>query len=104
VRRVVRSKRAHRLAGIQDITWHCLRHRFASRLVMAGVDLRTVQELIERKSIQMTCRFAHLGPRRQLAAVKRLGKLPESLQTMQPDTRTDTGESKLSEPVLAFAS
>jgi len=34
---------AVREAGLKDFTWHCLRHTFASRLVMAGVDLRTVQ-------------------------------------------------------------
>lgn len=30
-------------AGMSNFTWHCLRHTFISRLVMKGVDLRTVQ-------------------------------------------------------------
>jgi len=59
-------------AGIHKFTWHCLRHTFASRLVMAGVDLRTVQELMGHKTIQMTCRYAHLAPQHRLAAVQRL--------------------------------
>jgi len=32
-------------AKLTDVTPHVLRHTFASRLVMAGVDLRTVMEL-----------------------------------------------------------
>lgn len=64
--------RAVKLAGIVDFTWHDLRHTFASRLVMAGVDLRTVQVLMGHKNIQMTCRYAHLAPDHTLAAVERL--------------------------------
>ena len=45
---------------------------FASRLVMSGVDLRTVAELMGHKTIQMTMRYAHLAPAHQLAAVERL--------------------------------
>jgi site-specific recombinase XerD len=60
-------------AKIRNFTWHCLRHTFASRLVMAGVDLRTVQELMGHKSIQMTVRYSHLAPKHTLAAVELLG-------------------------------
>jgi integrase len=65
-------KDALKKAGIRNFTWHDLRHTFASRLVMAGVDLRTVQELMGHKTIQMTCRYAHLAPDHELAAVERL--------------------------------
>ena len=59
-------------AGIPNYTWHTNRHTFASRLVMAGVDLRTVQELLGHKSITTTLRYAQLAPTHQLAAVQRL--------------------------------
>ena len=76
-------------ACLQSFTWHCLRHTFASRLVMAGVDLRTVQELMGHKTIQMTVRYAHLAPKHQLAAVQRLCDTGTALAAPS-DTRTDT--------------
>lgn len=66
-------------AGIEDVTWHTLRHTFASRLVMAGVDLKTVQELMGHKTIAMTARYAHLSPQHKLKALETLvtpGVLP----------------------------
>jgi len=75
-------------AKVEGFTWHCLRHTFASRLVMAGVDLRTVQQLMGHKTLQMTVRYAHLAPEHQLAAVERLCEVP---QEGPSDTRTDTG-------------
>jgi integrase len=61
-------------AGIRNFTWHDLRHTFASRLVMADVDIRTVAELMGHKSIQMTMRYAHLAPEHKLVAVERLAR------------------------------
>ena len=54
-------KQAVRKAGVEDFTFHDLRHTFASRLVMAGVDLPTVQALMGHKDISMTLRYTHLS-------------------------------------------
>lgn len=59
-------------AGLSDYTWHCNRHTFASRLVMAGVDLPTVKELMGHTTYAMTLRYAHLAPKHKAAAVERL--------------------------------
>jgi integrase len=49
-------------AKIEGYSWHCNRHTFASRLVMAGVDLRTVAELLGHGTLQMVMRYSHLAP------------------------------------------
>jgi integrase len=74
-------------SGLKNFTWHCLRHTFASRLVMAEVGIRTVQKLLGHKTISMTVRYSHLAPKHALAAVERL-----DATTGEPiDTTTDTG-------------
>jgi integrase len=79
-------------AGIRQFTWYCLRHTFASRLVMAGVDLRTIAELMGHKTIQMTMRYAHLAPAHKFAAVEKLASgAPLDEAT---DTKTDTSTSE----------
>jgi len=70
-------------AGITDFHWHCLRHTFASRLVMAGVDIRTVAELMGHRDLKMTMRYSHLAPEHKAAAVAKIA-------TAATDTRTST--------------
>jgi integrase len=59
-------------AGIKNFRYHDLRHTFASRLVMAGVDIRTVQTLMGHRTIQMTLRYSHLSPAHLREAVEKI--------------------------------
>ena len=71
--------RAREKAGILDYTFHDNRHTFASSLVMAGVDITTVQELLGHKDIKMTLRYSHLAPAHMKKAVNILdSKLKEN--------------------------
>jgi integrase len=59
-------------AGVKDFHWHDLRHTFASRCIMAGVDLRTLQQLLGHKTLQMVVRYSHLSQSHELAPVEKL--------------------------------
>lgn len=56
-------------AETRGASLHSLRHTFASHLVMAGIDLRTVQELLGHSTIKVTEKYAHLSPDHRARAV-----------------------------------
>lgn len=65
--------RTAREAGISNLTMlHTLRHTFASRLVMAGVDLPTVQKLMGHSDIETTMIYSHLAQGHLAEAVNKL--------------------------------
>ena len=52
--------------------FHDLRHTFISHLVMAGVDLTTVQKLAGHRDIKTTMRYAHLAPDHLRSAAEKI--------------------------------
>jgi integrase len=82
-------ERAMWLARLADGAFHELRHTFASRLVMAGVDFPTVKELLGHKDISVTVRHAHLSSDHKQATVKKLEKVP-AIFTTPPQTIAKT--------------
>jgi integrase len=58
--------------GLTGVTWHTLRHTFASRLAMAGVTERAIAELLRHSGTALVRRYAHLSPSYLQEAVEKV--------------------------------
>jgi len=67
-----RLKPCLKAAGLKEkeIDVHTLRHTFASHLVRAGMDLRTVSKLLGHSSITTTARYLHPFEEQERRAVE----------------------------------
>ena len=68
-----RFRKAVLKTGLNDgFSIHTLRHTFASHLVMAGVDLPSIQQILGHHDISMSMVYAHLSPDHLARTVDRL--------------------------------
>lgn len=65
-------KLACKQAGLGGVTWHTLRHTFASRVLAKGADIITVKELLGHSTLLVTMRYAHTNIEAKERAVKNL--------------------------------
>ena len=81
-------------AGIKRISWHAMRHSFASQLATNGVSLKTIQELLGHSDLKMVQRYAHLEPI----------TLREAIRTLEPgrSINLNSGHNTVTIPELAL--
>lgn len=77
-------EKAIKQAGLAPFRFHDLRHTFASRLAMKGVNDRTLMVLGGWKSSAMLSRYAHLSPTHLWQAVEGLVEVKSDIETEQP--------------------
>lgn len=82
-------------AGITGVTWHTLRHTFASRLLERGVDIMTVKELLGHSTVTVTMRYTHSNLASKVAAVGKLAG--DSYNPATPCTKMQQSSPKVSQ-------
>ena len=60
--------------GMPDLTFHMLRHNFATELISKGADTRTIQEYLGHSSLKMLERYAHLNKGIWRSTIQLLGR------------------------------
>jgi integrase len=100
-RLTVSTRRLFKRIGINEASFHSLRHTAASWLVMQGVDLYAVGQLLGHRTPRMTQRYAHLSPSYMAAAVSKLDYVFGDV--MPRNSHTDLSVSPRSVPELSEA-
>ena len=77
-------KRLRKLAELEGVRIHDLRHTFASQAAMQGIPLPVVARLLGHAQVQMTLRYAHVSDRDVEAAAERIGGVMAGIMNSSP--------------------
>jgi len=87
-------------ARLEGVSWHGLRHTWASRLTMAGVDSRTLQTLGNWRSLSMVERYSHLSPDHLRSAVEKLVAKAPGPEATKPAAELDSNLTRTQDEAL----
>ncbi len=82
---------AVKLAGLEGVTWHTLRHTFASRLAMSGQTPSTIAALLRHSGINLVARYAHLDPTHLKSAVEGVASFGRRMGAESKPVRDQAG-------------
>lgn len=93
-------------AGMEWVTWHDLRHTFASRLAMTGRNEGTIAALLRHSTTALVKRYAHLSPSHLKAAVEGVagfgkGSAEKQAPPVQDRKREPLSQGTVTETVTA---
>ena len=88
---------AVKAVGLQDVTWHTLRHTFASRLAMAKYSEGTLAELLPHSSTDLVKRYAHLSKDHLRGALEGLSEFGQEGEKIPIQNGTVTKTGKMNE-------
>lgn len=71
-------------AGIENFTFHCLRHSFATEAIDQGENIVTVQSVLRHKDLRTTMKYAHAKDERRHQAVAKMGDFWKKVPNENP--------------------
>ena len=86
---------AMKRTGIEWVTWHDLRHCFASRLAMSGATPNTIATLLRHSTTALVRRYAHLSPTYLKGAVEGVSAFGKGLRLGGNRAEMERGETQV---------